>query len=187
MRIIAGELRRRRLAAPDFEGLRPTSDRLRETLFNVLAPRVPGAVILDAFAGTGALGIEALSRGASHVTFVDEDRRAIALIEENVRRCAVAARCAIIRGRFNDVTQRLSRAPFDLVLLDPPYETEHDVVRDALEAAARTLAEEGVIVLEHARRRDAPAVEGHLVRTRTIVSGDSGLSLYRRPSGEGHG
>jgi len=121
MRIIAGALKGRRLAPPDFEGLRPTSDKLRETLFNVIAGRVRGATVLDAFAGTGALGIEALSRSAAQVTFVDTDRRAVALVSENVRRCGVAERCVIIRGRLVEVSQHLAMAPFDLILLDPPY------------------------------------------------------------------
>ena len=84
MRIIAGTLKGRRLEAPDWDGLRPTSDRLRETLFNVLAPRIRGARVLDGYAGTGAVGIEALSRGAAHVTFVERDPRAVALIEANL-------------------------------------------------------------------------------------------------------
>src|SRR5918997_6355170 len=100
MRIIAGTLKGRRLQAPDWPGLRPTSDKLRETLFNLLAPRIAGARLLDAYAGTGAVGIEALSRGASHVTFVDRDPRAVALIEANLRHCGVVDRYAIIRARF---------------------------------------------------------------------------------------
>ena len=84
MRIIAGRLKGRRLKAPAWDGLRPTSDKLRETLFNILAPRIDGARVLDGYAGTGAVGIEALSRGAAHVTFVEQDRRAVALIEANL-------------------------------------------------------------------------------------------------------
>ena len=90
MRVIAGSLKGRRLKAPAWEGLRPTSDTLRETLFNVLAPRVGGARVLDGFAGTGALGIEALSRGAAHATFIERDRRAQALIAENLAHCGIA-------------------------------------------------------------------------------------------------
>src|SRR3954447_26224045 len=89
MRIIAGSLKGRRLESPAWEGLRPTSDKLRETLFNVLAPRTPGARVLDGYAGTGALGIEALSRGAAHVVFVERDRRACALIRQNLERCGI--------------------------------------------------------------------------------------------------
>ena len=90
MRVIAGTLKGRRLDAPDWQGLRPTSDKLRETLFNVLAPRILGAQVLDGYAGTGAVGIEALSRGAAHVTFVERDPRALKLIEANLERCGMA-------------------------------------------------------------------------------------------------
>ena len=89
MRIIAGTLKGRRLVTPGFEGLRPTSDKLRETLFNVIAGRVQDSTVLDGFAGTGAIGLEALSRGAAHVTFVDPDPRAVTLIHENLQRCGV--------------------------------------------------------------------------------------------------
>ena len=89
MRVIAGSFKGRRLVTPTWAGLRPTSDKLRETLFNVVAARVPGARVLDGFAGTGAFGIEAVSRGAAHVTFVDRDRRATALVAENLDRCRV--------------------------------------------------------------------------------------------------
>src|SRR3954469_6339371 len=98
MRVIAGTLKGRRLKAPTWEGLRPTSDKLRETLFNILAPRVGGARVLDGYAGTGAVGIEALSRGAAHVTFIERDRRAQALIAANLAHCAVAEGYAIIRA-----------------------------------------------------------------------------------------
>src|SRR6476469_6978785 len=84
MRVIAGRSKGRRLKSPDWSGLRPTSDKLRETLFNVLAPRIDSARVVDGYAGTGAIGIEALSRGAAHVTFIDKNRRAVALIEENL-------------------------------------------------------------------------------------------------------
>src|ERR671920_2433132 len=100
MRIIAGTLKGRRIDTPKWEGLRPTSDKLRETLFNVLAPRIAGAAFLDGYAGTGAVGIEALSRGAAHVTFVEQDRRAQELIAANLERCRIENRYAIIRVGF---------------------------------------------------------------------------------------
>jgi 16S rRNA (guanine(966)-N(2))-methyltransferase RsmD len=178
MRIIAGTLKSRRLATPDFEGLRPTSDKLRETLFNVIAPRIQGARVLDGFAGTGALGIEALSRGAAHVTFLDDDRRAIALVGKNVRRCGVADRCVIIRGRLVEVSRRLQTVPFDLILLDPPY-AETDLVAP-VKAAAEVLAQDGLVALEHARRCEAPESAGTLARTRTLTFGDSALTFYER-------
>src|SRR5712671_191729 len=98
VRVIAGTLKGRRLKTPAWDGLRPTSDKLRETLFNILAPRVAGARVLDGCAGTGALGIEAVSRGALTATFVDTDRRAVALIGENVAHCGAENRCVIIQA-----------------------------------------------------------------------------------------
>jgi 16S rRNA (guanine(966)-N(2))-methyltransferase RsmD len=186
LRIIAGELKGRRLRSPDWAGLRPTSDRLRETLFNVLAPRIAGARVLDGFAGTGAIGIEALSRGAAHVTFVDRDPRALALVEENLRRCRVSDRYAIIRAAYGPAaTRRLELAGFDLILLDPPYD---GAGLDAIVAeGADLLAPDGLLVVEHARRGAAPASAGGLARVRQVASGDSMLSFYARqlPPGSG--
>ena len=124
MRVIAGDFKGRTLEAPTWEGLRPTSDRLRETLFNVVAPTIRGARVLDGYAGTGAVGIEALSRGASEVVFVERDRRAVALIEANLARCGVRDRHAIIRSDLAAATGMARVAPFDLVFLDPPYRQE---------------------------------------------------------------
>jgi len=176
MRIIAGELKGRRLAAPTWKGLRPTSDKLRETLFNVLAPRIGGARVVDAYAGTGAIGIEALSRGAIHVTFVDSDPRALKLIDANVRRCGVANRCAIIRIRLGDAPLPLMPDSFDVAVLDPPYD-QPDLTA-ALGAIEPIIVGGGLVVLEHARRRQAPPGSGRLRLVRDLISGDSVLSFY---------
>jgi 16S rRNA (guanine966-N2)-methyltransferase len=176
MRVIAGIYKGRRLEAPDWQGLRPTSDKLRETLFNVLMSRTDGAQVLDGYAGTGAVGIEALSRGAAHVTFVESDARAARLIERNLSRCAVTDRYAIIRARFADAATRWSAGTFDLVLLDPPYGP--DDLTGALKAAATLIAPEGLLVIEHARRDEAPADVASITKLRDIFSGDSALSLY---------
>jgi 16S rRNA (guanine(966)-N(2))-methyltransferase RsmD len=183
MRIIAGTLKGRRLAAPTWPGLRPTADKLRETLFNILGTRVEGARVLDGFAGTGAVGIEALSRGAAHVTFVESDRRAAALVADNLRRTGLAEGYAIIRADLRTVA--LPRETFDLVLLDPPYD-EADL-DGLIGGMAPRLAPDGLLVLEHARRRAAPAESGGLVRRRVVASGDSALSFYARgaPAVEG--
>src|SRR5439155_19101209 len=98
MRIIAGSLKGRRLSSPSWDGLRPTSDKLRETIFNILAPRIAGARVLDGYAGTGALGIEALSRGAAAVTVIERDRHAQALIAENLAHCGIEDGYVIIRA-----------------------------------------------------------------------------------------
>jgi 16S rRNA (guanine(966)-N(2))-methyltransferase RsmD len=179
MRIIAGAFKGRRLKAPGWEGLRPTSDKLRETIFNVLAPRIADARVLDGFAGTGALGIEALSRGAATVTFVESDPRAQALIEENLAACGLRDGYAIIRAStvraFRMLESRPAFVPFDVILLDPPYEWSP---ADALQNVDALLATSGVAVIEHARRSGAPAEAGGLVRTREIMAGDSALAFY---------
>ncbi len=179
MRIIAGALKGRRLLSPSWEGLRPTSDRLRETLFNVLAPRIAGARVLDAYAGTGAIGIEALSRGARAVTFVDSDRRAQSLIAENLSTCGVGEGYAIIRATVAGAVARLTAEPrfepFDLILLDPPYNSSP---ADALSEVDRLLAPDGLVVLEHAHRIAAPDRTGRLDRIRNLRSGDSALAFY---------
>lgn len=178
MRIIAGALKGRRLETPAWEGLRPTSDRLRETLFNVLAPRIVGAHVVDAYAGTGAVGIEALSRGAAHVTFVEQDPRAQRLIERNLAAVRVEDRYAIIRAGFAGAAKALSKHPFQILFLDPPYGAAH--LREALELAAPLVADGALLVIEHARRDAAPADVAGLTRTRELRSGDSALSFFAR-------
>src|SRR5512134_846169 len=116
MRIIAGSLKGRRLKTPAWDGLRPTSDRLRETLFNILAPRIAGARVLDGYAGTGAVGIEARSRGASEVVFVERDARAAALLAENLAHCGVTSGCAIMRADIGRLADPFEARRFDLIL-----------------------------------------------------------------------
>jgi 16S rRNA (guanine(966)-N(2))-methyltransferase RsmD len=176
MRIIAGALKGRRLKSPTWSGLRPTSDKLRETLFNVVAARVPGARVLDLFAGTGAIGIEALSRGASNVTFVDTDARAVKLIAENLRHCGVTDRYAIIRA-----PQSLPAESFELAVLDPPYDAPD--LTASIAAAEPLMAPGGLLVLEHARRRQVPDGVGRLRKMRDVMSGDSALAFYVREEG----
>jgi 16S rRNA (guanine(966)-N(2))-methyltransferase RsmD len=175
VRVIAGELKGRRLKTPTWEGVRPTSDKLRETLFNILAPRVSGARLLDGYAGTGAVGIEALSRGAAHVTFVERDPRAQLLVAENLSHCRVTDGYVIIRATVARALANLSAESFDIMFLDPPYDEPID---DVLAAAGAHLTPDGVLVLEHARRRMAPERSGRLLRTRDVTSGDSALAFY---------
>jgi 16S rRNA (guanine966-N2)-methyltransferase len=180
MRIIAGTLKGRRLDAPRWDGLRPTSDRLRETLFNILAGRVTGARVLDGYAGTGAVGIEAISRGAADVVFVERDDRAVRLIARNLAHCGVAEGYAIIRADIARLSQPGGQRPFDLVLLDPPY--AETGLEACLTRAAAWLSADGWLVLEHARRTPAPPAAGSLPRARVVQSGDSALSFYRQSS-----
>jgi 16S rRNA (guanine966-N2)-methyltransferase len=180
MRIIAGAFKGRRLETPRWDGLRPTSDKLRETLFNILAPRVADARVVDGFAGTGAVGLEAMSRGAAHVLFIERDRRAAALIARNAASCADEARYTIEHGDVAAVLRREHRAAFDLILLDPPY--DYADVYDVLDVAAARLAQDGLIVLERATRRE-PDVPAFLERMRDVVSGDSTLTFLAPRAG----
>lgn len=175
MRVIAGTLRGRRLDPPTWTGLRPTSDGLRETLFNILAPVIGGARVVDGYAGTGAVGIEALSRGADHVTFVDGDRRATDLLARNLARCGISDGFAILCADLGRIGARLPHAAFNLVFLDPPYETDP---AEAMATAAAWLAPDGRLVVEHARRRAMPEGLGTLARVRQVRAGDSVLSFY---------
>jgi len=178
MRIVAGAFRGRTLQSPTWEGLRPTSDRLRETLFNILGPSVRGARLLDGYAGTGAIGIEALSRGAAHVTFVERDPRAVKLIEANLALVGAAAggKPVIIRAGWADAITRLGGQVFDLIILDPPY--ADGAVAEALEAAGTLAGPEARVIVEHASRYAAAAGQAGLRLTRTVKAGDSALSFY---------
>lgn len=178
MRIIAGALKGRRLRAPGWPGLRPTSDRLRETLFNILADRPQGARVLDACAGTGALGLEAISRGAAEVVFVDRDRRAATLVADNAAHCGVSGQVTVVCSPLpRAATDPALRVPFDVALVDPPYDTrELDAI---LSAVAGRLAASGLLVLERGARRTQPVVTG-LTARRTVMAGDSALDFYVR-------
>ncbi|MPZ18607.1 MAG: 16S rRNA (guanine(966)-N(2))-methyltransferase RsmD [Luteitalea sp.] len=177
MRVIAGRFKGRTLAGPKRAGLRPTSDRLRETLFNILAPELPGARLLDGYAGTGAVGIEALSRGAAHVVFVERDRQALALIQQNLGRCGVTERYTIVSRDAREASTDPALQHFDIVFLDPPYDLP-DADR-ALDVASGLVAPGGLLVFEHAARRDVPRAVGRLIRRRQVRAGDSMLTFYK--------
>ena len=178
MRIVAGTWKGRTLKSPTWDGLRPTSDRLRETLFNILGPSITGARVLDGYAGTGAIGLEALSRGAAHVTFVERDARAVRLMETNLAALEASINRAIIRADFMTAAGRLAGEPFDLIILDPPY--AHDAAAAALAAAAPLAGASTRVVVEHATRFAAPAAVDGLQLRRTVKAGDSALSFYDR-------
>jgi 16S rRNA (guanine966-N2)-methyltransferase len=178
VRIVAGTFRGRRLKSPTWEGLRPTSDRLRETLFNILGPSVRGARVLDGYAGTGAIGLEAISRGAAQVTFVERDPRAVRLIEANLGLVGpgTGEKPVIIRAGLGDAVTRLSGQVFDLIILDPPYADTS--AAEALDAAGTLAGSDTRVIVEHASRYPAPAERAGLRLTRAVKAGDSALSFY---------
>jgi 16S rRNA (guanine966-N2)-methyltransferase len=184
MRIIAGEYRSRTLQAPPGFATRPTSDRLRETLFNVVAPRIEGASFLDLYAGSGAVGIEALSRGAARVVFAEQAPPALAALRANLTRLGIRDGFRIQSGSVSAFLRRVRLAApqvFDLIFLDPPW--------DAAEEYAATLgllggtssgllAPEAQVIAEHRRKQPLGDSYGSLHRTRLLEQGDAALSFY---------
>ncbi|HEY6944198.1 MAG TPA: 16S rRNA (guanine(966)-N(2))-methyltransferase RsmD [Candidatus Acidoferrum sp.] len=188
MRVIAGTFRSRLLKSLKGLALRPTSDRLRETLFNVLGPSVTGSRFMDLFAGTGAIGIEALSRGASEVVFVENHSSAAALIRRNLEFLGIKSGATVlamdtIRGLEKLASchnQKAGAALFDFIFLDPPYSASKDYPR-VLEflGSVNLLASAGIVIAEHRRSFDLPEAAGALRRYRVLKQGDAALSFYR--------
>ena len=177
MRVIAGALRGRRIAAPRGRETRPTSDRVREALFNLLGPLPAAAAVLDLFAGSGALGIEALSRGASSVTFVERERGALRALRANLDALGVRGRARVVPGNAARPAS-LTPGPWDLILADPPY-AGNDAAT-IVEAAPRLLAPGGVLVLEHAAGVEAPEPPESLAVWKARRYGSTRLTLYSR-------
>jgi 16S rRNA (guanine966-N2)-methyltransferase len=184
MRVIAGSLRSRRLAAPPGIATRPTSDRLRETLFNVLAPRIQGSSFLDLYSGSGAVGIEALSRGAARVVFVERAEAALAALRENLARLGLREGARVHAGSVVPFLRRgrpESSPNFDLVFLDPPYdaELEYTASLELLGGTACSLLVPGAVVIaEHRRKQSLEDRYSRLKRTRLLQQGDAALSFY---------
>jgi len=170
MRVIGGEYRSRRLKTLPGLNTRPTPDRLRETLFNVLAPNIVDSVFLDAYAGTGAVGIEALSRGARRCVFVEKTRAAVDVIRENLKSLGAEDRAEVFTGKALAVLERVSA---DIVFMDPPYEMENEY-----EAALSVIAK-GLVIAQHASRMDLLPAYGPLHRYRVLKQGDNSLSFYQ--------
>ena len=187
MRVIAGTYRSRILRGLKGLALRPTSDRLRETLFNVLGPQVSGSRFLDLFAGTGAIGIEALSRGAAEAVFVENHAPAAALIRRNlasldIRNGATVLAEDALRGMVLLAREKKSKiSGFNYIFLDPPYARANEYAR-VLESlgSGNLLAPGGVVIAEHRRSFDLPEEAGALERYRVLPQGDAALSFYRR-------
>jgi 16S rRNA (guanine966-N2)-methyltransferase len=182
MRIISGKFGSRPLNKFKGEEIRPTSDRLRETLFNVLGPLVVEALFVDCFAGTGAVGLEALSRGARQVIFIENDAKARGLIQKNVELLKAQAGIEVISGDALKSLEKLSqrRLLIDLLFLDPPYR-DSGAYRSLLAFldTAKLLAPEGRIIVEHPLKMEMPSHMVNLERSRVLVQGDSALSFYR--------
>ncbi len=186
MRVIAGEYRRRTLRSLPGVEIRPTSDRLRETLFNVLTAGNPEALAettwLDLYAGTGAVGIEVISRGARMVYFVESSKAAAELIAANLKSLGIVSGFQIVKAEASKALRQLEAAGSvaDFVYLDPPYALQNEYTKSlATLAQSKLLSEAGVVIAEHEKRFDPGEVFGDLRRYRKLVQGDAALSFYR--------
>ena len=181
MRIIAGSARGRQLKGPKGPGVRPTSDKVRESLFSILATVVPGARFLDLFCGTGAMGLEAISRGAVFALLVDKSRASLAVARDNVTLTGFGQSVRLLNQQID--ARALSRltpfGPFDIVFADPPYaEVAPGELLDWMGAAL--LTEDGLFIVEHDRRHPAPEAAAGLEMTDQRRFGDTLVSFYRR-------
>ncbi|MHC1727185.1 MAG: 16S rRNA (guanine(966)-N(2))-methyltransferase RsmD [Syntrophobacteraceae bacterium] len=178
MRIIAGAFRGRRLIAPKDQKIRPTIDRVREAIFSMIAADVPDARVLDLFAGTGAMGLEALSRGAAFSVFVDQNAVAVRIIRSNIELCGARDRSRVVHEPAASAIQRLASKGelFDLIFMDPPYGKGY--IGQALEALD-VVAEKGALLIAERHKRDeAPQSLGPWIKDRERRYGDTLIALY---------
>jgi 16S rRNA (guanine(966)-N(2))-methyltransferase RsmD len=186
MRIIAGTYRSRVLKSLKGLALRPSSDRLRETLFNVLGSGIEGSRFIDVFAGTGAVGIEALSRGADHVSFIENHAPSAALIRKNLAALKVQSGMTVIcadaiRGLETlEAKVKADDVAYDYIFIDPPYAATADYARVLQKlSASRILADRAIVIVEHRKNLNLPESFGTLKRVRLLRQGDAALSFYR--------
>jgi 16S rRNA (guanine(966)-N(2))-methyltransferase RsmD len=172
MRVIAGEFRSRKLKAVPGLATRPTPDRLRESLFSILMPRIEGVVFLDLYAGTGAVGIEAISRGAARAIFIEKSKLAVEILQENLEALGALGRAKVIRG---GVTTYLGAQQADIVFADPPYELEEEYGA-VLEILGTNPP--GLLILQHSSKVALAEEAGALRRGRVVRQGDNCLSFY---------
>jgi len=194
MRVIAGTYRSRLLTAPSGTGTRPTSDRLRETLFNILSPRLPGCRFADLYAGTGAVGIEALSRSASHVFFAERAAPALAALRDNLASLKIASGFTVEERGTGALLERLAKRAaeaarpaelLDLIYLDPPWdaEAEYSATLQLLGSTrgVKILSPTALVIAEHGSKSPLAARYGSLEQTRTLKQGDASLTFYAVP------
>ncbi len=180
MRIIAGDFRGRLLRAPKGNRIHPTIDKVRESIFNIIAAEVAGAKVLDLFAGTGAMGLEALSRGAQFCCFVDQGEEAVRLIRENVQLCAAQERSRIIQGPAASAIRRLGSENelFDLIFMDPPY--GKGLIEKNLRIIGDVAQDDALVIAEQHIKDEPPEVPGTWQKDRERRYGDTLISVYSK-------
>jgi len=179
MRVIAGEFRSRKLKSLPGLETRPTPDRLRESLFSILQPRIEGSVFVDAYAGTGAVGIEAISRGAARVLFLERNPAALRIIDDNLHSLGIGNRGRVVRGRVSSLL-RIHAADATIVFLDPPYDDENEYTSTLEWLGAHPRA---LVIAQHHPKRELQEAYGSLVRGRVVRQGDNALTFYEALEG----
>lgn len=172
MRVIAGRFRSRRLKSVPGLAVRPTPDRLRESLFSIVAPRLEGSIFLDAYAGSGSVGLEALSRGAKHVFFIERNHQALTVLRENLASLGIKDEATVVRG---SAAVLLPNYPADIAFLDPPYEHAKEYA-DSLAALSATRC--GMVIAQHSSWLSLDERYGNLLKTRVVKQGDNSLTFY---------
>ncbi len=174
MRVIGGEFRSRKLKTVDSRSVRPTPDRLRESLFSILTPQLPGKLFVDAYAGSGAVGIEAFSRGAHEVILIERNPDAIAVIRENLASLGVRKGVTVARGA---AAKLLSKYKCDIAFVDPPYDQANEYDESMLVLAAQECP---LVIAQHESRWVMPEEYGGLKKVRVLKQGDNSLSFYEQ-------
>ena len=178
MRVISGKFKSRRLKGTPPAGIRPTSDKLKETIFNILGPRLEGSRFLDGCSGTGGIGIEAISRGAAFVYFIEQSRKGCEIIRENLKALQIREGFEIFQMDLGKGLASI-HTPLDLVFVDPPYDRD-DIYDACLNrfGAGNLLSPGGLLILEHSKRKTLPVTAGSLRQIRSLVQGDAALAFY---------
>ena len=184
MRVIAGTQKGRRLKAPTGNRLRPTSDRVREALFSILTGRIPDSKVLDLCCGTGTVGLEAISRGAAEVVFVDHHQDSLLVLRENLKRCGNPPEATVLESdawKIAREPQFLHYAPFDIIFVDPPY--QHQRMEQLLCAVGtkQIITQDGMMIVEHFWKTSLPAEVGCLQQIRQARYGDTVLTFFQQP------
>ena len=181
MRVISGKVRGLKLNTPQNEDVRPTTDRVKESLFNMISPYIMESSVLDLFAGTGSLGIECLSRGAEKCVFVDISKDSIAITKSNIKKARVENESIVLNVDFKDAISKLKiqKSKFDIIFMDPPY--YKNMFIDALEKIddADLLNEDGIIVIEHDSKNEFPENIGRLDKSKAKKYGSTTLTFYK--------
>lgn len=177
MRVISGELKGRKLLQPRGVDLRPTTDKVKEALFNILSPYLQGSFFLDLYAGSGSIGIEAASRGAASVTFVEKNRENFFLIRKNIASFDLSEKVTLFHGTVLDFLKTNCGA-FDLAYVDPPYEDNDLLERLQTLGSSDTIRPQGIVVIEHFHKRELPPAFGTLTLSRQVRYGTTALTFY---------